>query len=309
MNGYSNPGGPPPGGPPARSRSVASVDTGNAFSAVFSAFGRDFVELFRNPLAFVGGVGGMILTGALAYLGVTVLADAADSNDPNAEDEDEFMIDFEPGALVKLGVKMEETEIPEKIIVQETRAEEEAEVVEEAVTDDAKAAPATEKPPEDPPDKPKKTDNPKPPTEKKDSKLPTSKLPTTANTPYKNDLPTVTQDRGDPFGDPGGWADRAKDGDPWATSVMKALNNMKVGAFAGKGGAGDFRFQLTICKDGTIKKVDKKGGSLSQEGQDAVRLALEQLDIPKPPGDVSKQMSSACAKIKYTFVWSAKGVK
>jgi hypothetical protein len=203
---------------------------------------------------------------------------------------------------------MEDTEIPEKIIVQETRAEEEVEVVEEAVTDDAKAAPATEEKPEDPPDKPKKTDTPKP-TEQKDKKLPTSKLPTTANTPYKNDLPTVTQDKGDPFGDPGGWADIAKDGDPWATSVMKSLNNMKVGAYSGKGGAGDFKFQLTICKDGTIKNVSKKGGSLSEDGQNAVRLALDQLEIPKPPAAIAKKMDSSCAKIKYTFVWSSKGVK
>lgn len=292
---------------PSRPRPPRPVSTGNPISAIFGAFGRDFADLLRNPLAFVGGLGGMALTAALAYLGITVAADAA-GDDANAEDEDEFMIDFEPGALVKLGVKMEEQEIPEKIIVQETRAEEEAEVVEEAVTDDAKAAPAEKKLEEDPPDKPKKTDTPKP-TEKKDSKLPTSKLPTTANTPYKNDLPTVTQDRGDPFGDPGGWADRAKDGDPWATAVMKSLNNMKVGAFSGKGGAGDFKFQLTICKDGKIKTVAKKGGSLSEDGQNAVRLALEQLDIPKPPADVAKQMGNSCAKIKYTFSWSSKGVK
>lgn len=295
--------------PPNRSGpgSPIRVSTGNPVSAVFGAFGRDFVELFRNPLAFVGGLGGMALTAGLAFLGVSALADAQE-RDENAEDEDEFMIDFEPGALVKLGVKMDETEIPEKIIVQETRAEEEVTPVEEAVTDDAKATPATEEKPEEPEDKPKKTDAPKP-TEQKDKKLPTSKLPTTSNTPYKNDLPTVTQDRGDPFGDPGGWADRAKDGDPWATNVMKALNGMKVGAYSGKGGAGDFKFQLTICKDGTIKTVSKKGGSLSEEGQNAVRLALEQLDIPKPPADVAKKMTSACAKIKYTFVWSSKGVK
>lgn len=289
-------------------RPSSQVSTGNAFSAVFGAFARDFTDLFQNPLAFVGGVGGMLLSCLLAYFGINEMADAAAAN-AAAEDDDEFLIDFEPGALVKLGVKMEETEIPEKIIVQETRAEEQVEVVvEEAVTDDAKAAPAIEKKPEDPPDKPKKTDAPKP-TEKKDSKLPTSKLPTTANTPYKNDLPTVTQDRGDPFGDPGGWADRAKDGDPWATAVMKSLNNMKVGAYSGKGGSGDFKFQLTICKDGSIKNVAKKGGTLSEDGQNAVRLALDQLDIPKPPADVAKQMGSSCAKIKYTFVWSSSGVK
>jgi hypothetical protein len=287
-------------------RNARQVSTGNAFSAVFGAFARDFTDLFQNPLAFVGGLGGMLLSCLLAFFGISEMADAA--ADDAAEDEDEFLIDFEPGALVKLGVKMEETEIPEKIIVQETRAEEEVEVVEEAVTDDDKAAPATEVKPDEPEDKPKKTDTPKP-VDKKDKKLPTSKLPTTSNTPYKNDLPTVTQDRGDPFGDPGGWADRAKDGDPWATAVMKSLNNMKVGAYSGKGGAGDFKFQLTICKDGSIKNVAKKGGSLSEDGQNAVRLALDQLDIPKPPADVAKKMGSSCAKIKYTFVWSSRGVK
>lgn len=290
-------------------RNSVRVSTGNPLSAVFGAFGRDITDLFRNPLAFVGGLGGMGLSVVLAFLGVNAMADAANSDDADSED-DEFLIDFEPGALVKLGVKMEETEIPEKIIVQETRAEEQVEeVVQEAVTDDAKAAPVVDKKPDEPLEKPKKVDKPKPVTDRKDSKLPTSKLPTTANTPYKNDLPTVTQDRGDPFGDPGGWADRAKDGDPWATAVMKSLNNMKVGAFSGKGGSGDFKFQLTICKDGNIKTVAKKGGSLSDDGQNAVRLALEQLDIPKPPADVAKKMGSSCAKIKYTFVWSSKGVK
>jgi hypothetical protein len=283
-------------------RPPVRVDTGNPVSAVFASFGRDIVDLFRNPLAFIGGLGGMLLTSLLLFFGLGVLAKA--SLDPG-EEEDDFLIDFEPGALVKLGVEMEEKDIPEKIIVQDTRPEEET--VQETVTDDDKAKPNPVPPPE-PEEKPKKPDKP-PPQEKKDPKLPVSKLPTTSNTPYKNDLPTVTQDRGDPFGDPGGWAERAKDGDPWATAVMKALNNMKVGAYSAKGSAGDFKFQLTICKDGSIKKVDKKGGSLPGDGQDAVRLALEQLDIPKPPPDVAKKMTSPCAKIKYTFVWSSKGVK
>ena len=91
------------------------------------------------------------------------------------------------------------------------------------------------------------------PTEHKDKKLPTSKVPTTTNTPYKKDLPTVHVNQGDPFGDPQGWDDLTRDGDPWATNVMKALNNMPVGTYAAKGAEGDYKFQLTICKDGTIK--------------------------------------------------------
>jgi len=291
----------------APNRRPVRVSTGNPVSAVFGAFGRDIVDLFRNPLAFVGGLGGMALSSALVFLGVNAMADAK-SDEEGAEDEDAFMIDFEPGALVKLGVKIDEKELPEKIIVQETRAEEEVEVVEEAVTDDAKATPATEEKPEDPPDKPKKTDTPKP-TEQKDKKLPTSKLPTTANTPYKNDLPTVTQDRGDPFGDPGGWSDLAKDGDPWATSVMKALNHLKVGAFGAKMPGGNFQFELSVCKDGKIKDVKRKGGSLDADSQQQVELALEQLKVDPPPSKIASKMPGNCSKIKYRFNWSAGKVK
>jgi len=277
------------------------VSVGNPISAIFGQFGRDISDLFRNPLAFLGGVGGMLLTSLLLFFSFVVLANADDGED----DEDEFLIDFEPGTLVKLGQEFEETEIPEKIIVQETRAEEE--VVNETVTEEEDAKP-TDEPKLEVDEKPKKTDKP-PPKEKKDKKLPTSKLPTTSNTPYKKDLPTVQMDKGDPFGDPGGWSDLKKDGDPWATSVMKALNNMKVGAFAAQGAGGNFKFQLTICKDGSIKSVSKKGGSLGADGQNAVRLALEQLDIPKPPAAVASKMSGSCAKIKYTFNWSATIVK
>lgn len=223
---------------------------------------------------------------------------------PRSTESDEFAIDFEPGALVKLGQKIDEKEIPEKIITQETRAEEE-ETPAETVTEKEQAPPKPEEKKKEPEEKPK---NPvKKPAEQKDKKLPTSANPTTKNTPF-NDLPTADFDRGDPFGDPGGWADRAKDGDPWATAVMKALNNMPVGAYGAKGAEGDFKFQLTICKDGRISEVVKKGGSLPSEGQNAVVLALNQTKIPKPPPDVASKMKSSCSKIRYTFVWSNRGV-
>ena len=147
---------------------------------------------------------------------------------PAETEEDEYEIEFEPGALVKLGVEIEEKELPEKIITQETRQEEET--VQETVTEEEEAKPKVEPP--EPDEKPKKKPK-KPPVEKKDKKLPTSKMPTKKNTPY-DDLPTVDYQKGDPFGDPGGWSDLAKDGDPWATAVMKALNNMPVGSYAAK---------------------------------------------------------------------------
>lgn len=222
---------------------------------------------------------------------------------PAETDEDEYEIEFEPGTLVKLGQEIEEKELPEKIITQETREEEET--VQETVTEEEDAKPK-EEPPE-PEEEPKKTDKP-PPKEKKDKKLPTSKMPTKKNTPY-DDLPTVDYQKGDPFGDPGGWSDLKKDGDPWATAVMKALNNMEVGAYAAKSDGGVFKFQLSLCKDGSIERVNKKGGSAPPDLQNAVLLALERLKLPKPPPDVAKQMKSNCAKIRYTFVWSAGNVK
>ncbi len=218
--------------------------------------------------------------------------------------EDEFEIDFTPGTIAKLGEKPED--LPEKVIIQDTRAPDpiEEEPTKETVTEDEKA-----KPTEEPKDKPKDITKDKPTVkDNKDKKLPTSKNPTDANTPYK-DLPTYDKNIGNPFGDPEGWDDLTRDGDPWATSVMKALNNMPIGAYAAKAKQGEMKFQLTICKDGKIKQVLKKGGSLPEDGQAAVMLALEQLEIPKPPKKVSDAMPGNCAKIKYTFVWSAKGVK
>lgn len=226
---------------------------------------------------------------------------------PAPPDEEAFEIDFEPGALVKLGVEIPEEELPEKIVTIDTRLPDETIDAPATVTTDEKAKPQE-------PDKKlerdkdaKKPDKPLP-KDNKDKKLPTSLTPTEKNTPY-NDLPTVDKQRGDPFGDPDGWADMRKDGDKWATDVMKELNKMKVGAYAARAGAGDFRFQITVCKDGKISQIAKKGGSLPQDVQNQVKLALEQLDLPKPPPETAKLMGSNCAKIGYTFVWSAGGVK
>jgi hypothetical protein len=272
----------------------------NWFTSIFAAFGRDIRDLFRNPLAFAGGVFGMVASGALFFLVFGVLA-----KDANATEEDEELeIDFNPGTLVKLGQEIEEPPIPEKIVIPEMRQEEE--VVTETVTEDEKAAPKVEEKEID--DKPKKKPD-KPPVEKKDKKLPVSKLPPPpANTPFK-DKPQNVKVKGDPFGDPGGWSDLKQDGDPWATAVMKALNGMKVGSYAAKGKSGNFKFELKLCKDGTIDQVYKKGGTADAELQDAIRLSLEQLDLPKPPASVASKMKSNCVKIKYTFNWSGSVVK
>lgn len=274
------------------------VDKGNFLTAPFASFGRDIAELFRNPLAVLGGFGGMLAVFVLTFLGLTLFA-----GDASAQDDDAFEIEFEPGTLVKLGEVIEEED--QKIIVEETRPEEET--VQETVTDDDEAEPIEEEEPPEPDEKPKKIEKPQPKVEK-DKKLPTSKLPTQKNTPY-DDLPTVKVDKGDPFGDANGWSDLRKEGDAWATAVMAALNNMPVGTFAAQAKTGDFKFRITVCKDGRVSAVQRRGGSLPPDVQAAIQLELSRIKLPKPPAKVARHMKSNCQRIQYEFVWSARGVR
>lgn len=95
----------------------------------------------------------------------------------------------------------------------------------------------------------------------------------------------------------------------WESAIVEALNNMKVGIYAAKSSNATFKFQLTVCKNGRIKTIAKKGGSLPQDGQNAIRLSLEQLQLPKPPPRVAAKMRGSCAKIRYTFTWTPSGIK
>lgn len=118
-------------------------------------------------------------------------------------------------------------------------------------------------------------------------------------------LPGPPQRRGRPFGDPDGWDDLTRDGDPWATAVLEVMAGMKVQGFARKVGEGDVRFQISVCKDGTIDDVTRKGGSASVDVVDAVVLAVGRLRFPPIPAELAAQMPTRCAKIRYTFVWSS----
>lgn len=267
--------------------------------ALAGSIWRDVRDLFRNPLAFLGGLGGTVLTFALLVASFVVFGGEA-SADAEAE-EDELELDFEPGTLVKLGIKPEEKEIPEKIITQETRAEEETAA--ETLTEDETEKPKDDVEPEE--KEPKKTPTKDP--VKKDKKLPTAKNPTTKNTPY-DDLPTVDYNIGDPFGDPKGWADRLVKGDPWATSIMRELNDAGTQVAGAKNFAGMYKFRLQLCPNGKIGKIQPKGGNLDARGQGYVTASLERLRVKfhyKVPADVAKQMRGRCQYVKGTFVWKS----
>jgi outer membrane biosynthesis protein TonB len=276
------------------------VSTVPAVLAPFQTVFRDLRVLFSVPLALVGGVFGMLaLTGAVVgfFLWSPNLALADDDAD---EDDDEYL-EFEPGALVRIGEERPEAELPEKIITEDAKVAQEA--VEETVTKD-------ETPPLELPEEKKKKDVKKVKKSAVDDDRDVKESDHTSkkNTPY-DDLPTVDTLPGDPFGDPDGWSDLRKDGDPWATEVMKRLNNLQIGCYAGKCPSGTYKFELKICKDGSVENVYQKQSSGSGDLDSKIKAELGRMEIPKPPPHIAKHMKSPCVKLQYRFVWTSGRVK
>lgn len=278
------------------------VRPGWAIFAPFSAVARDFGDILSRPLALIGGLlGSLFLCAGIAAFFVW-RADTALAN----EDKDLLDIDFVPGEIARLGEKIEEKKIPEKVIVDEQRAVE-AEP-ETKVTKEDKAPPKKKPKPKPKPKEPKKKIKKfSPNTGKKTGKA--SNKDVVGNNKF-GDLPTLDQLPGNPFGSPDGWSQLNKAGDPWATGVMKALNNMRVPTWAAQAVTSQpFRFRIRICKDGRIEQVMKKGGSGDARLDDAVTQELLRLKIPRPPAKVAKVMNRPCMTMKYAFSWSAGRVR
>ena len=207
-------------------------------------------------------------------------------------------MEFVPGELVRLGPKLDPTQIPEKLIVEKTVAAETT--TEVKVTTDEKAAPTPE---------PKKNDKKndvkaieKPDPNKKGAKE--SDRNRDSNTPY-NDLPTVKDLPGDPFGSADGWSDVAKAGDPWATEVMKVLNNMQVGTFGAQGKDAEYKFRLRVCPDGKLESQTKKPtGDAMLDAR--IKSAIDGLKVNMPK-NVVDLLKGKCQTIRYEFTWRGRG--
>lgn len=263
----------------------------------FVELARQFGDILRNPVAFFGSLfGSVLLTG-----GVAALVMFGPTFEVSADDEDdELEMEFMPGELVRLGPKLDPTQIPEKIIVEETVAAEDA--AETTVTTDEKVQPAPEQPKKSEPKKSDEKSSEKPDPNKKDAKK--SDKNRESNTPTK-DLPTVKDLPGDPFGDAGGWSDTFKAGDPWATEVMKVLNGMKVGTFGAEGKDAEFRFRLKICPDGKLEAQRKQGtGDATLDSR--IQSTIQGLKVSMP-ANVSELLGGKCKTIKYEFSWRGKG--
>jgi hypothetical protein len=265
--------------------------------APFSALAREFADIVRNPAACIGGLAGSTACMAAA---VGLALYGAPLSEPSDPDDDELTVEFLPGVLVRKGTAPNPDEIPEKPIVNAQKAVETP--PDSTVTTNQDAPPDIKPPPKDPPKPPRKpARDPHDPNQQGED----SHINTDGNNPYKD--PANAQELpGDPFGSPDGWSDRAEKGDPWATAVLAALNNLTVGSYAGLGQAVTYKFQLVLCADGRIDAVRTKQTTGKPDFDGQIRNALEMIKLPKAPPDVAKQLAGGCKKIPYVFTWSGK---
>lgn len=179
----------------------------------------------------------------------------------------------------------------------------------------AQDLPTPTEPTEDPPASDATvTDEDSPPQPVRPTRPPRPQPSGPSSGPAGPSLPTLpgppgNPSQGDPFGDPNGLDDLTGAGDPWAGGVIAAIEAMDVGTVYAKPIAGNVRFQLTICKDGTVSKVAYKGGSATQDERDLVLLELGRLRIPRPPAAIASHMKGSCAKIGHTFSWTVDGTR
>lgn len=250
----------------------------SAIGSVFDVLRRDAAEIAEQPLAVGSGFAGLLLT-MLAVWGVGSIARADVA--PSVE---AIEIPFVPGTLARLGTRPDAPEAGGASRPTEAPpAASASSSTPETVTTNAEAPPVSARTHE----------RRSTPPESRGSKLPG---------------PPIVDTKGDPFGDPHGWDELTRDGDAWATSVVEELSQLEVGWYGGKVEDGEFRFQISVCPDGDITDVRTKGGDLSHDGQGKVRLALEQLQLPRPPKHVRDRMAGGCAKIQHVFVWTPNGV-
>ncbi|MEZ4453215.1 MAG: TonB family protein [Nannocystaceae bacterium] len=283
-----------------RARSAAPIRRRAGQPSHFIPLQRELRDLLRNPVAFVGGILSTLAVGG-AMAAALLIGDAR--ADAEADDALVLDIDFNAGALVRQGVK-DDDPIPEKRNVRETVAAGPDAASVDTVTPDAEARPVE-------PERPARPDTPvrsqEPPDPQKPPDTPVSTTNTRGTTPYP-DPATAAAPVGDPFGSADGWAERAKDGDPWATGVIGALNTMKVPSYAAQQRSGTFQFQIEICADGTIPRVTTKKSTGDAQLDRMLVTAVTATKIPRPPPEVARQLGGKCKKIPYRFTWASGGV-
>lgn len=223
-------------------------------------------EIIGNRTALYGSLIGLVLlTGGLAAL----LRFGPGFAEP-PEDAAELEMEFLPGELLRFGAK----------------------------SDPTPSAPMDPSPAATPDLAPTVTDQDTPEPRQARVVRPT---PAPEVKPPQEAPPAVQPSPGDPFGDPEGWSEVLRAGDPWATEVMKALSGLEVGSYAGEGQGGEYKFRLEVCPDGRLR-AQRKGSTLEPSVAGALEAEIGRQRVPIP-ASVRDRLAGECQKIKYLFTW------
>lgn len=243
-----------------------------------------------NRVAFAGGVAGTLAVSVTAAL---LLGFSPDSR-ARVTAPPRPAIAFQPGEIIRLGPKPIDALVPDKIVV------------------DTRRAAATS-----PPESVTRTDD-APPSRARPSRARGTMAAGEDDGEDREDVegnnafdepPTRARLPGDPRGEAAGWSERLVQGDPWATEVMKRLNGLRVGVYAGGAVQATLRFRLSVCSSGqvgVVKLVDRSGDPRLDR---ALVNELRRLELPPPPAEMMTRARGRCVKIDYVFSWGAAGVR
>lgn len=92
--------------------------------------------------------------------------------------------------------------------------------------------------------------------------------------------------------------------DPWAAQVLAALRAARVDT---NGTPATCMFQVVVCADGTIERINIRGGSGDKAVEGAVARAVKATALPPPPAEIVDQLGGSCKKIPYVFTWRHTG--
>ena len=272
-------------------RSVCLAPARSALASPFVIAARELRELGSRPLPLVGGALGSVLgCAALAAALLWMPSPAA------AEPEEVFTVEFIPTSLTAVGES--EAEAPADAPAPAPDPADASQTLDEA---GASVSDAASEPASEPETKPETRPRPKTPP-RPETQPPLPPKPDPGPAPGEDEVL-------DPFDDPAAWSTLAREGDPWATAILRALQRMKVPAWAGQISADSpYRFRLKICKDGRVDKVLRKGSTGDADLDATLAHELTRLDLPAVPAEIARTMGQRCAVLEYNFEWTASGV-
>lgn len=93
-----------------------------------------------------------------------------------------------------------------------------------------------------------------------------------------------------------------KAGDPWATSIIKTLQDIRIGTYAGSAASAEYKFRLGVCLDGSLQATRKQSTGDSTLGA-RIDAAIGGLKVPVPE-HVRHHLGRGCKRIPYEFTYA-----